>query len=798
MKYVSPLLGIVCATFFCLVLAVTSSLAQEAEYRDLDPGSFMRKWLVLGPLSAEDSKDSRIEDTAKSELFEADLLESSGGESESAPKDGDTIEFGGAESKWRYVRSSDEMIHLDKVVGQHDWSVAYASAEIYTDEPGKALFGIGSDDAVRIWLNGELVHDQWIGRAADFDQDLVAFTLKKGKNRLLVKVLNQRGDWSFACRPLGEEQLVNKLAVACRLGDKEQAELLLDAGAEIDALSDVGLSALQVAQMLGDQEIAEFLISKGASDDREFPPAKSLVNALVSERVKRKGPAVSVLVAIDGKAVYSASFGSANIEHQIPATTQTKFRIGSVSKQFTAASILKLQEEGKLSVDDRLDKYFPDFPRGDEVTLHHLLTHTSGIKSYTSKPDFLQQATSKIAPEDLIESFKNDPYDFSPGEKWAYNNSGYFLLGEIVAKVSGMSYGEYLRETFFDPLGMKNSGIHTSTAILPDEAAGYAYVDGEVQKALNWDMSRAGGAGAIYSTVEDLQLWNEALFNGKVLSEASLKAAFTPVKIKEGEPQMPYGYGWIIGKLRGVKKISHSGGLHGFLSFLARYPEQNMTIAALHNASPPLPGVTPPQLADQIAELYLWREMKPRSPNKIAEVDVESFDDFVGTYDYTGAIMTVSRTGDRLFAQLTGQPKLEIFPSGDAKFFWKAVDAQVEFLRDKQGKVIAAEHTQGGITFKAPRIVVAEAVEVKQEILDKYIGKYRYAGIGVLTVRRDGNQLYAQMTGQPELPIFARSDTQFFWKAINAQVEFVTGEEGQVEKVIHQQGGGEIEAPKIE
>ena len=235
------------------------------------------------------------------------------------------------------------------------------------------------------------------------------------------------------------------------------------------------------------------------------------------------------------RSCFEKGYGLTDIEHQAAITPESKFRIGSLTKQFTAAAILKLQEEGKLSVTDKLSKYIPDFPRGDEVTLHHLLTHTSGIHNFTQKPGFMQRVTNAIAIEDLIKSFKNDPYDFDPGTKWLYDNSGYVLLGYIVEKVSGEDYGKFLRENFFQPLGMTNTGVYRTNLALKHEALGYSYEEHKFQRAVNWDMSWAGGAGALYSTAEDLYRWNEGIFNGKVLSEASLKAAFTPGKTRENE-----------------------------------------------------------------------------------------------------------------------------------------------------------------------------------------------------------------------------------------------------------------------
>ena len=521
---------------------------------------------------------------------------------------------------------------------------------------------------------------------------------------------------------------------------------------------------------------------------------------MISEWAPANLPGCCVLVSREGNILYSKGFGAANLEHDVSVTTKTKFRIGSVSKQFTAAAILKLCEEGKLSVDDPLSKHMPDYPRGDEVTIHHLLTHTSGIQSYTSQPDFLETVASPTTVEKRIESFRDKPFDFSPGEKWQYNNSGYFLLGHLVEKLSGMSFGDYLEKTFFEPLGMHDTGVHETSAILKHEATGYSYSGGAVSKALNWDMSHAGGAGNLYSTAEDLHRWNEAIFNGKVLSEESLKAAFTPVKLNGDKPSpTSYGYGWMIDEYRGLKRIGHGGGLHGFLSYLCRFPEQKLTIVAFHNSSPAKAELAPQSIANFAAAAYLWQDMKER-PRFVVDksVNPKTYDDFVGRYAYgPGAILTVMRRDNQLFAQLTGQPSFEIFPYDASKFFWKVVDAQVEFLHDEQGKVTSVRHTQSGNRFVAPRMEEQAVVEVADEVLDKYVGKYRYGLFAVLTVRREGNQLLAKMTAQPEFKIFPKSETEFFWKVVPAEVRFVSNDEGQVEKVIHKQGGSTIEAKRI-
>src|ERR1019366_9094295 len=191
-----------------------------------------------------------------------------------------------------------------------------------------------------------------------------------------------------------------------------------------------------------------------------MPPTDKLIDALCTRVFTNDAPGAAVLVAQNGTVLFKKGYGLADVTRGTGFAPDTKSRIGSITKQFTASAILKLQEQGKLSVQDKLTKYFPDFPRGEEVTLHHLLTHTSGIRRYTDKPGFMDKVTAPVEPDDLIKSFQTDAYDFPPGQKWHYDNSGYFLLGRIIEKVSGQSYGPFLTKNFFEPLGMTNTGVH--------------------------------------------------------------------------------------------------------------------------------------------------------------------------------------------------------------------------------------------------------------------------------------------------------------------------------------------------
>ncbi len=529
---------------------------------------------------------------------------------------------------------------------------------------------------------------------------------------------------------------------------------------------------------------------------------------------------VVVLCGREGKTIIYRGFGFSNIEQKLavvtaapvgtsnpppngdysktPAAVITKFRIGSITKQFTAAAILKLAEAGKLSLTDPLAKYFPDIPNAKDIPLHQLLTHTSGIHSFTDRPDFLQQVTQPTTPAKLIKSMQDDTPDFAPGKGFHYNNSAYFLAGEIVAKVSGKPFGTYLQETFFDPLNMICTGIYDNAKPPFGAANGYEVTDGVAKPALEWDMSWAGGAGALYSTAADLFRWAEALHNGKVLSPKSYKAMTTPVTLPEGVEGMRYGYGLVMGELGGLPIIDHGGGLNGWSSDLLYFPAQRTTIVVLANALPTIKGLEPSGIAQTIGKNVLAEEIKKIPPPTIdTTVDPKTYAPLVGRYDYKTAILTVTVEDDKLYAQLTGQEKYELFPSAPREFFWKITDAKVKFLANDKGEITAAQHTQNGTTFNAARLPATDEMKLTDAELDAILGDYTYSPAMTLTVTRKDHQIFAKMTNQPEVPIFPKSATKYEWKIVPASIEFIKDTEGKVTKAIHHQGGQNLEAPKV-
>jgi CubicO group peptidase (beta-lactamase class C family) len=783
-------------SFFLLMTAVVSSLT-AAPSNQLTDDVFISNWSITELIPASTEADMG----AQQQAFSIDPLDPQTIATSVATG---KLVLGDKSYKWKDIHSQSGIVDLVGEFGSVEYCYSYAVAEISCAKERKVLLGIGSDDAVKVWLNGQLIHENFTGRPVNPDDDLVSSQFKTGNNTLILKIYNMQQDWGFCVRPLGDKATADLMVQYLTGGNVENLALLLSNGVDPNLKIGPGLTPLQIAAIKGRPQMADVLIQAGADPKIPMPEKTAIVDYLFKRAIKENYPGASVLIAQDGKILYENGYGLANIEKSIPIEPLTTFRIGSITKQFTAAAILKLQEGGKLSVQDKLSKYIPDFPRGDEVTLHHLLTHTSGIHSFTETPNFLDKVTGDVTEEEMISQIKSLGYDFSPGESYLYNNSGFYILGYLVEKVSGMSLDAYLKKAFFQPLGMTQTGVYRKGLSLPHEALGYAFENGKPSLALDWNMDFTGGAGNLYSNVEDMYKWNEAVFTGKLLQPVSLASAFTPAKLNNGELANEsgggYGYGWHLWTLRGLQEISHSGWLNGFSTTLARLPEKNMTVIVLSNCSMPnIPNLDPPDLAQIILEVYQHDAMQNRKEYVVNQaVDAAAFTDYVGRYDYGQAILTVRLGKGQLYAQLSGQPEFPIYPSAPDKFFWKIVDAQIEFFRDENGRVTHGLHTQNGATINVPRIQESKVVAMPVETLAQYVGKYDYYGQAILTVRLAEDQLYAQLSGQPEFPIYPSAPDKFFWKVVDAQIEFVRDETGRVTHGLHTQNGTTITVPRIQ
>ncbi|MFL6227901.1 MAG: serine hydrolase [Pyrinomonadaceae bacterium] len=403
----------------------------------------------------------------------------------------------------------------------------------------------------------------------------------------------------------------------------------------------------------------------------------------------------AILVARDGKIIAAKGYGMADLENDVPNTPETKFRLGSITKQFTSASIMLLQERGKLSVQDSVCKYVAPCPEAwQPVTLHHLLSHTSGVPDFTGLPDYEKTMREPAPVESLISRFRALPLDFKPGENWKYSNSGYALLGYVIEKVSGESYEKFVSENIFEPLKMTSTGYDHADQIIKRRARGYAPKGDRSVNAAYLDMSIPFAAGGLYSTVGDLYLWDQALYTEKLLKKASLDAAYTPV-------QHDYGYGWGVAKVLNRKAYSHGGGIEGFRTYIARFPEEHATVIVLSNFE----GARPIVVARDLAAILFGEKYDVPVERVVAKVDPKIYDAYVGEYEIVPTFhFVVTREGDHLMIQATGQGKTEIFPASETNFFPKVVKADFTFVKNEQGQVTHLVLSQNGRQQTAKKI----------------------------------------------------------------------------------------------
>jgi CubicO group peptidase (beta-lactamase class C family) len=395
----------------------------------------------------------------------------------------------------------------------------------------------------------------------------------------------------------------------------------------------------------------------------------------------------SVLVARNAAVLLNKGYGFADLEWEVPNSPTTKFRLGSITKQFTAACILLLEERGQLKLDDPVKKYVTGAPAAwDKVTVFNLLTHTSGIPSFTGFPDYASTEAIATTPEKLVARFRDKPLEFQPGEKWNYSNSGYALLGYLIEKISQQSYSQFVQANIFSPLGMKDSGYDSNSAVILHRASGYTPSDKGIVNTGYIDMTIPFSAGGLYSTTEDLLRWEQGLMGGKLLSAASLQKMTTPFK-------SDYAFGLAVRSVNGHKLIEHGGGIEGFNTELAYYPEEKLTVIVLAN----LNGQAPGEIASSLAALARGEKVVLPAERREVTVPPAILANYVGTFELApGFSIVMTLEGDQLMTQATGRPKFPLFAESETKFFLRVVDTQVEFFKNEKGEVTHLVLHQGG------------------------------------------------------------------------------------------------------
>ena len=412
------------------------------------------------------------------------------------------------------------------------------------------------------------------------------------------------------------------------------------------------------------------------------------LDALIEAYVKLYKFNGSALVAKNGIILLNKGYGYRNAADKVANNEQTIFQLGSITKQFTSAVILKLQEEKKLSVSDKLSKYFPGYPKGDSVTIEQLLTHTSGIYSYTNDPNFMANEVTKPASREMMMAlFRDKPFDFPPGTSWNYSNSGYSLLGYIIEDVTKKPYEQAVRKYIFTPLGMTHSGFDFTHLKIREKATGYFGLnDKETVPAPIVDSTVSYSAGAIYSTTGDLYLWHKALQKNIILSKAQQDKAYTPVRNK-------YGYGWGIDSIEGKRKVSHGGGIHGFTTNISRVPEDDICIVLLSNAS----NTTLGEITKSIFAILYGKEYKLPSERTAIKLPGEKLKEYEGEYEINKDLhVIISLKDGELVATPSGQKTEILYAEKEDFLFIKSQDIQLEFTRNDKKEIDGFILHQGG------------------------------------------------------------------------------------------------------
>ncbi|NUP94903.1 MAG: serine hydrolase [Planctomycetaceae bacterium] len=431
--------------------------------------------------------------------------------------------------------------------------------------------------------------------------------------------------------------------------------------------------------------------------DRESELAEA-IDALAAKYLAMPGGVgLSVAVARGDRMLVERGYGLADVEFDVLANAQTCFRIGSVTKQFTAALVLRCAEEGKLSLEDELSKFVPSFPlQGRKVTIRQLLNHTSGIVSYTDlDEEWHSKWPLELSHEELLALVKDKPFVFEPGTKWAYNNTGYYLLGMVLESVRGKPYAEIVREELATPLGLGRTRYDSNVELIKNRAQGYSFEGGKLANDQILGMNQPGAAGALVSTAGELVRWQQALAHGKVVSAASFAQMTTPTVLPDAH-DTGYGFGLSIDDLDGVKRVQHGGGIFGFNSMLAWFPDSDVHVAVISNGEPINSG----RLADEIARLVLDIKVAPLLDLPIAP---ERLQQLAGRFkiELIGLSATVTARDGKLFLQGDGQGEFRLQHQGGDVFRAAFDDTlRIEFAAD--GKSFTLR--QGSGLFPARRI----------------------------------------------------------------------------------------------
>lgn len=425
------------------------------------------------------------------------------------------------------------------------------------------------------------------------------------------------------------------------------------------------------------------------------------VDAYVQPYLGMKAFSGSILIARGGEILLAKGYGSANYELDVPNTPQTKFHLASISKTFTSAAVMILEKRGALTVQDPLAKYIPDYPNGDKITIHHLLIHTSGIPNINDFPEYGDWSRLPQTTASLVEKFKNRPPNFEPGARYEYSNSNYNMLAYIIEKVSGRSYGDFLKESIFNPLGMRDTGHDgRASALVKNVASGYTpagYEDLEKTPCLDWTIKT--GNGSIYSTVEDMYKWDRALYTEKILSRASLDKTFTP-HVDEA-----VGYGWFIGRRLNRRCIRMSGRSPGFQGEIHRYVDDDACVIVLGNN---YSGAASFMIND-IAAIAFSEPYERLAVNKELKIDPPVMASYTGFYQggedffVPNASLTIEEREGHLAMRWSLGGLSWLVPMTESQFYDRTFGGRVTFVKNERGEISHLIYRSSATDYKATK-----------------------------------------------------------------------------------------------
>ncbi len=543
------------------------------------------------------------------------------------------------------------------------------------------------------------------------------------------------------------------------------------------------------------------LLALSAASPAQAVPAdfKARADAYLKSVFPGDQPGAAVIVTEDGKTVYSAGQGLADLEAKTPVTPATVFRIGSITKQFSAAVMLQLVAEGKISLDDRLSKFFPDFPKpAADATVSQLLNHTVGVQSYTGIPGWMGDEKNTARPyttEEMIALFKDLPAPSKPGEKFQYNNSGYVLVGAVIEKVTGKPWHEAVEERIVKPLGLKTVRYGVVEDQTQNMAKGYTETGGKQVPARKIHMSVPHAAGALIGSVEDLAKWSHALHHGKVVPPELYSKMIAPTVLPGGKTEK-YGFGIGEDEVRGRKTIRHGGGIFGFATDAIYIPEEDLFVAVFTNSDDPVADQD--VVSQRLAAMAIG---DPYPAFEKAKVETSTLEPYFGVYAFDGGERRFFAKDGKLYTRRSGAADLEVFAAGGNRFFYGPnVLTWFEIQQGDGGKPTIAMYQNGSTKPELSKLTgpippEPKTVDLPRSVLGRYAGNYRAAPGMVKVAAPEAGPMTLQLGGQRPVPIKPISELEFVAEGVDAKVVFEM-DGAKVKGLVLHQGGRELPAER--